>query len=453
MKLSLVLAAGLALAGTAAAQQPAKPITVPLDRIVAVVGDQPITESDMQARIIQHQQENQALVIPKDSAGLRAFELSIINELIDEQVLVNKASDLKIDVPDAQITKTVDDQVKFIRSRFASDAEFRNELKKAGLGTPEEYKRYLTDQARRVQLQQQVIQKMRDQGKLVPINVSEQDVQDAFDRAKGNLPRKPAMITFKQVVINTQASAKAKEIARAKAESLLAEIKKGGDFERIAKRESMDPGSKETGGDLGWNRRGTMVPEFERWMFALAPGQLSPVVETPFGYHIIRVDRINGPEVKVRHILIRPVIDSTDIARTQALADSVRQKWLAGVPFDTLAKKYHDYANREATSIPEAYPRDSLPLSYQDAIRGHKVGDIVVFSIAGQEPGVPKFVVLRIETLEEGGAYTLADLKQRMRAQLVDEGSIRRYIDGLRKQTYVSIRLDAPVPLGPVAGS
>jgi len=69
----------------------------------------------------------------------------------------------------------------------------------------------------------------------------------------------------------------AKERARAKAESLLVELKTGSDFEKLAKRESMDPGSKDNGGDLGWNRRGRMVAEFDRWMFALAPGQLSPV--------------------------------------------------------------------------------------------------------------------------------------------------------------------------------
>jgi peptidyl-prolyl cis-trans isomerase SurA len=80
----------------------------------------------------------------------------------------------------------------------------------------------------------------------------------------------------------------------------------------------MDPGTKQLGGDLGWNRRGGgLVPEFEQMMFALRPGDVSPVIKTAFGYHIIKVDRVQSAEVKARHILISPVIDSADVARAK----------------------------------------------------------------------------------------------------------------------------------------
>jgi peptidyl-prolyl cis-trans isomerase SurA len=84
-----------------------------------------------------------------------------------------------------------------------------------------------------------------------------------------------------------------------------------------------------------------MVPEFDRYLFgyyALQPGQLSPVVETAFGYHIIRVDRVNAGEVKSRHILVTPTIDSADVARARLEGDSVAAQWRAGASFDSLAK-------------------------------------------------------------------------------------------------------------------
>jgi peptidyl-prolyl cis-trans isomerase SurA len=421
---------------------------VPLDRIVAVVGDQPITQYDIQERILAMQQQP-GFKAPANREEFDKLARDVVNQLIDEELLVEKAKQLKIEIPDQDLSANVERQVKDIRSRFASDAEFRAELAKAGLGTPEEYRRFLMEQLRRTELQRKVVDKMRQDGKIPPVNVSQAEVEEAFNRSRTSLPRRPATVTFRQVVVAPKPSASEKEIARKKAEALLADIKGGADFERIAKRESMDSVSATQGGDLGWNGRGTMVPEFERWMFGLRPGDLSPVVETVHGYHIIRVDRVQPREVKARHILIRPAIDTLDEQRARLEADSVAQQWGAGVSFDTLTKKHHDFASGEETSILTPITRDSLPASYQQAFNGKKAGDIAVFQIPGVA-GHPKFVVARLVTVDEGGEYKLADLRERVRQQLVEEGSIRRFLDSLRKETYVSIRLDEPATVTPV---
>ena len=105
------------------------------------------------------------------------------------------------------------------------------------------------------------------------MNVTEEEVTAAFEHSRADLQKRPATVTFRQIIVSPKASPAAKAKAKARADSLLAEIRKGGDFEQIAKRESMDPGTKQLGGDLGWNRRGSgLVPEFEGMMFALRPG-------------------------------------------------------------------------------------------------------------------------------------------------------------------------------------
>lgn len=453
----IALAAAAAMALPAAAQGQAKAAAaVPLDRVVAVVGSDPIMESQVTEAIIQRQQQDPAFKMPTDSAGWATFQQNIINGLIDQRLLLQQAKEEKLSIPDSVLGPTVDAQIAKTRAQFATEAQYRDELAKAGLGTPDEYRQFLMQQLRDGQLQQEVTAKLQRDGKILPVSVSEQEVQQAFDGIKGNLGRRPATFTWRQIVINPQPSAKAKARALAHADSVRAEIVAGGDFARIAKRESADSTTREVGGDLGWNRRGSgLVPTFEQWLFALQPGQISPVFETPFGYHILRVDRVNGPERKARHILIRPVIDSADVAKAQLLADSVKKMWLAGVPFDTLAKKYHDFASREETSVLTPYPFDSLPQSYQDAFAGLKDGDAVVFKIANaQTPWVPKFVVARIVSYEPGGPLTLADVRARLRSNLEQTAAIRRYLDGLRQTTFVEIKKDALAPPpGAIAGA
>lgn len=412
---------------------------LPVDRIVAIVGDQPILMSSVQEVI--YQRRAQGLPAPTDSASLAALVRQVVNELVDEELLLAKAKAEKIELTDDEVNAQVDRQVKSVRERFKSELEFREALRANGLGTPEEYRKSLVDQARRSAMQERLVSKMRQDGRIVNGSVNEADVTEAFEKNRASLPKRPALIGFRQVVIATRPSAEAKEMARVKAESLLAEVKQGGDFEQIAKRESMDQSNREVGGDLGWIRRGATVPEFERWAFGLTPGVLSPVVETSFGYHIIRVDRVQPAEVKVRHILIMPKTDSADIQRSRAVGDSVATAWRAGASYDTLAARYHDQAGGEEKILPE-FDRAQLPESYQKAFEGHAENDIVgPFEIVNPR-GAPKHVVAQITTMKEGGEYTVADLRQNIRDQLAQERGIRRFLDGLKRELFVAVMLD-----------
>ena len=416
---------------------------VPLDRVVAVVGDVVITQSGITERMIRKRAEGGK--IPTDSAGVATFVRATINELVEEELLIARAKELKIEVPDADVANTVEKQIKEVRGRFPTESEYRNELSKAGYGTPDEYKRFLLDRVKRDELIQRTVKKLREEGKIVQANVTDTEVEEAYERARGSLPKREANVGWRQIIIAPHASVASKERARVKAESLLVELRNGADFEKLAKRESMDPGSKDNGGDLGWNRRGKMVPEFERWMFAIAPGQLSPVVETAFGFHIIRVDRIQAGEVRSHHILISPVIDSTDITVARLEAESVRLAWMKGASFDSLARKHHDFRSGEETTLLTPYPRASLPSAYQQGFADHKAGDYVIFQIGGVGTAPPKFVVAQIASMQSGGDLTLPEVKERFRARLAEEGGIRRLMETLRKGTYVNVHEDAVI--------
>jgi peptidyl-prolyl cis-trans isomerase SurA len=414
-------------------------VRVPMDRVVAIVGTTPILWTD----VVQIVDQRRAAGMPlPDSTAQIAMARQIVSDLVDEEILVQRAgADTSITVSDADLTETVEAQIKQLRSRIPSDQEFINALKGSGFGNVEEYRRWLTDQSRRRALQQRYVDKLKRDGKMITVAVTDADIKEAFERQKETFPKRPPSVTFRQIVIATTASDKARAAAHAKADSLRAQIRAGGNFEQIAKRESMDSVSREVGGDLGWNRRENLVPEFASVLFQLQPGQLG-VVETAYGYHIIRVERVRSGEVRARQILIKPRYDSADVTRAKSLADSVLRLWKSGtVPYDTLLKKFHDKDEVEGSLEP--FPRDSLPASYGKAFETKGRGDYVdPFPIQDPQRGVPKFVVAQLIDVTAAGDYTLADLRDRIRSQLQDERSFRRLIDELKKETYVWVNLE-----------
>ncbi len=412
---------------------------LPVDGIAAVVGDQVVLVSEVLAAVNAARSSGAKVTSAQD---LIKLETDILQQLVEAELLVQKAKELKVEANEAELQRSVDDNEKQVRSQFKTETEFKSALKEAGFGSIDEWRKLQNDQIKRRNLQQEVVGKLKRDGKMTAINVTEAEVSEAFESNRAKLPRKEARVGLRQVVIATKPSEASKEKARIKIDSLRAELDKHPeDFENIAKKESMD-GTKELGGDLGWNRRGRMVPEFDRMMFALNPGVISPVVETAFGYHIIRVDRVQPAEVKARHILIRPMVDTADERRAQLLADSIATTWRAGGSFDSLSVKYHDNAGGEDKSIPE-YPRSELPEPYRNALEGAKLGDIVApFPMPDPSAGVNKFVVAQVTFLDEAGEYTLKEVRDRLRSQLSEERSMRRLIDSLKKQTYVSVRYD-----------
>src|SRR5919106_3118578 len=206
-------------------------------------------------------------------------------------------------------------------------------------------------------------------------------MKEYFEEQRSTLGTRPATLSFRQIVVTPAPSDAAKAKTRAQADSIVLELRRGADFATAARRFSQDPGSKEQGGSLNWFRRGVMVPEFERVAFGLKPGVVSDPVESPFGYHIIQVERIQPAEVQARHILLVPEIDSAHVDSARSRAESVRNALLAGASFDSLQRLYHD---RSAERQAENVPVPQLPENYAKAVGDVAAGTILpVFTMPG----------------------------------------------------------------------
>ncbi len=421
----------------AAAARPADSVIV-VDRVLAVVGNRPVLASQVDEELFSRQAQGVAL--PTAPEQLDALRREVVSSIVDEELLVQQAvRDTAIQVTDQEVADGVEQQVRKVRGNFTSEVDYRNELKKAGFQTPEEYRRWLTDQQRRAALQNRLIDGLRSNGKLKSVSPTEEEMRKFFEQQKGNLGTRPATISFRQIVISPKPTARAKATARAQADSIVLELRRGADFATAARRFSQDPGSRDQGGSLNWFRRGVMVPEFEKVAFSLKPGVISDPVESPFGYHIIQVERTQPAEVQARHILLTPAIDSANVDSARSLADRLSGLIARGAAFDSLQRLYHDPSGGEREA--ENVPADKLPETYATAIADADSGAVVpVFTIKGAGDR-DQFVVLQVTGRRSQGEIRFEDVKDRIRQQLGQELAIRRYIDQLRKTTYVEMRI------------
>jgi peptidyl-prolyl cis-trans isomerase SurA len=413
-----------------------------VDRIVAIVGQVPILYSQLQEEILQRQANNQ-LVLPTDSSAMEALRHQVLESMIDDEVLYQKArEDTSISVSDADVQVKVEEQVRRVRSQFPSDSAFRAQIVAAHFTTQEEWRRWLSEQQRRQDYEQAYIGKLQQDGKFKPALVTETELRKYFDEMQaqpGQKPKRPATVSFKQIVVAPQPTPAARQAAYARAESLLVQLQHGADFETLARRFSDDPTTKDRGGDLGWFRRGMMVPSFDRAAFALRPGEISSVVESPFGFHIIKVDRVLPSEIHAFHILITPAIDSVDVARAGLRADSVAAALRAGAPFDSLAALYADTVEQKEADRIE---RSRLPASYQVAFDAATVGQVLnPFLTDPDNPTRAKYVVAILTASEPEGNYTFDDLRDQLRQNLSQQKAYQELMRQLRSQVYVEDRL------------
>lgn len=404
-----------------------------VDRVVAVVGDSVVLESDVQEQIERRRAFGEA--IPTDPDGLGEVKRAELEGLINEMLLLQAAARDSIIIAPEDLQSQVNAAVTEQERRFGSRAAFEDALRREGM-TLEQYRRTVERGMWRAGLQRQwlaTVQRTRR-----PPPVSDEEIQSFFQLRRDELGTRPETVEFEQIVLGPRASDEARAAAEAEAREIRDRLVAGEDFSQLARRHSADPGTRERGGDLGWFRRGRMVPEFDRVAFALRPGDISPVVETSFGFHIIRVDRVRGAERQARHILIRPEITTAEEARTQERAAEAAAALRAGAALDSLRRAvHHDPAAQER--IGPAIP-DSLPAPYNEQLRGATGGQVVgPFRLPGP---TESYAVARVLNVTQAGEYTLEDreLREQIRRHLQQEKLMAEVLDELRRRTYIDIR-------------
>ena len=406
-----------------------------VDRVVAIVGDSAILLTQVREEI--ERMRLQGATIPTDPTAMASLESEVLDTWVNRVLVLQAAArDTLIEVDEDRVEEIVSGEIEQRAEQFGGQPALQQALAQEGL-TIAAYREILRGQVRQEQIQQLYMQRALQDAPTV--EVSEDQLLEAFQQARGQLQQRPQMISLAQVVLVPEPSDSAWEAARARAAELLEEIRAGADFAELAQEHSQDPGSAEQGGDLGWFRRGDMVREFEDAAFGLFDGQISDLVRTEYGYHIIKVERSRLAERQGRHILIVPERTEADLAKTRALADSLAGLARAGESMAELYEAFSDPLAPDTLTVPFDQ-LSQLPPGY-GVLRSASAGDVIGPLEYDTGRGETRVAVVRVRDVREAGAYTFEDVKPQLAQQLQRSLQIEALLEDLRAKTHIEIRM------------
>ncbi len=302
-----------------------EPILV--DEVTAVVGKHAIYQSDIQMDIDQMIQQGVKI---NDDAYCYVVESKLFQSL-----LIHRADMDSVNVSDSEIDSEIDRRMNYMLRRLGgSEIEFQKFYGKTVL----EFKKEI-----RVTIANNLMARKVEGEITGAVKISPSEVKDYYDNIpKDSMPVVPESYKIAQLVVKAKPNSYEKERTRAQLEAVRKIIVNGGDFDLQARIHSEDPGSKNRGGDLGYLSRDQLVPEFSSVAFRLKEGEISEVIESPFGFHIIQMIKKKGKLIHARHILIMPKIYEVDLEIAKERVDSISKVIESGADFNKLASDLSD---------------------------------------------------------------------------------------------------------------
>ncbi|HPS26673.1 MAG TPA: peptidylprolyl isomerase [Bacteroidales bacterium] len=405
-----------------------------IDEVVAVVGSNIVLYSDIENEYFQY--------LMQGSTKGPGLKCQILEEVMFQKLLLTQAEIDSITVTEKQVESELDRRMRYFIEQIGSKEKLEEYFKKTVLQIKEEMRSKIRDYL----LIQNVQAKLTQDVKITPTEVTE------FFNAVSpdSLPLVGSQIEVAQIVKKPVIGQEEVNKVKEKLNGLRERVLKGEDFATLANLYSEDPGSMTKGGELGFVGRGELFTEFEAAAFSLKPGELSPIVKTQKGYHIIQMIERRGEYINVRHILMIPKASPADMIKSKKEIDRIAELIKKdSLTFERVATLYSDDPTKANGGLLTNQYSGNSKFSPEEidpnmffVIEKMKVGEVSAPMVYTNEDGQQAYRILKLKSRSEPHKANLKDdypQIQNIAVQVKQNQAISNWINEKTLSTFVSI--------------
>ena len=404
-----------------------------IDGIAAIVGDDVILFSEINGLVTQYAFQNK-IDIAHQPQLLEQLGEKFLQNLIDQKLLLIKAEEDTIKADESRVKQSLKQQVDYLIGQAGSQEKLEEYYSAPLFKIKKDLRKEISNQMR--------IGMLREK-RFSNVKITRKEVEKFFVEFSDSLPEIKASVDISHILLQITPSGTSVQTALKKINEINDRLKKGEDFSSLARLYSQDPGTAKNGGDLGFVSRGTLVKKFEEVAFALKENEISDVVQTQFGFHIIQLLERQGERIHIRHILIQLKPTKVDEQLVIDKLNKIRQKIIAGdSTFEEMAVKYSKDPNvgQDKGRLGEFEEGAFQIKEFESAIKNLDVNEI-------SEPFRTEFGyrIVRLNKRNEARTLTLKkdwEKIEQWALQFKRDEEFKKWLAQLRKNIPVEIKID-----------
>ncbi|RLD44368.1 MAG: peptidylprolyl isomerase [Bacteroidetes bacterium] len=406
-----------------------------IDKVVAIVGGNEILYSDIENQYMQYLMQGY-------TTNKKAVKCQIFEEVLFAKLLLNEAQLDSVEVSDEMVEGEMDRRLQYFVSQIGSQEKLEKYYNKSILEIKNDLRTTIHEQMLSEQVKNNITK---------DVSITPTEVRDYFKSLpKDSIPLIGSEYQYSSIIMTPKIQPEEKEFAKHKLEGIRERIVNGESFESLARMYSEDPGSAMKGGELGDFSRGVMYPEFEAAAFSLQPGELSPIVETEAGYHIIKLIKRKGDYINVRHILIMTKISPLSLEKTKKKMDSIYQLVANGdLTFEAAALHYSDDNSKFSGGVvinpasgSNIFTPEQIEKTLFFSLERMNVGEVSKPSLYDKEKNAKAFRIVRLDKRSKPHKATFEqdyDKVQAVALNVKKSKAVGDWIMEKSKKTYIII--------------